>query len=153
MFCTPLLNKKNCLTGLTREDEMGAKEKQCIIEKQFGHETFKSDYLNEYFEKVNLSSNEPDWNVMILQSMKFNEFQDCKALLDMLDEGEYVAKYKYYIEGKFEDMIDWFLRVQMGISSRPIPVFMGNNKRVNLLDLYMIVTREGGHRTVTSNNL
>ncbi|MFS7967061.1 putative transcription factor & chromatin remodeling ARID family [Helianthus anomalus] len=153
MFCTPLQNKKNYFTGTTREDEMGEKEKQCIIEKQFDHETFKSDYLNEYFEKLNLSSNEPDWTVMILQSMKFNEFQDCKALLDMLDDGEYVAKYKYYIEGKFEVMIYWFLRVQMGISSRPIPVFIGNNKRVDLLDLYMIVKREGGHRTVTFNNL
>ncbi|KAJ0794602.1 putative transcription factor & chromatin remodeling ARID family [Helianthus annuus] len=153
MFCAPLLNKRNSLTGLTREDEMGAKEKQFIIEKQFEHETFKSDYLNDYFEKLNLSSNEPDWNVMILQSMKFNEFQDCKALLDMLDDGEYLVKYKYNLEGKFEEMIDWFLRVKMGISSRPIPVFMGNNKRVNLLDLYMIVKRESGHRNVTSNNL
>ncbi|KAJ0794603.1 putative transcription factor interactor and regulator CCHC(Zn) family [Helianthus annuus] len=153
MFCAPLLNKRNSLTGLTREDEMGAKEKQFIVEKQFEHETFKSDYLNDYFEKLNLSSNEPVWNVMILQSMKFNEFQDCKALLDMLDDGEYLVKYKYNIEGKFDEMIDWVLRVKMGISSRPIPVFMGNNKRVNLLDLYMIVKREGGHRTVTSNNL
>ncbi|MFS7904212.1 putative transcription factor & chromatin remodeling ARID family [Helianthus anomalus] len=30
---------------------------------------------------------------------------------------------------------------------------MGNNKKVNLLELYMVVKREGGHRTVTSNNL
>ncbi|MFS7928307.1 hypothetical protein Hanom_Chr04g00319221 [Helianthus anomalus] len=97
MFCAPLLNKKNSLTGLTREDDMGAKEKKFIIEKQSEHETFKSDYLNDYFETLNLSSNEPDWNVMILQSMNFKEFQDCKALLDMLDDGEYVAKYKYDI--------------------------------------------------------
>ncbi|MFS7928314.1 putative transcription factor & chromatin remodeling ARID family [Helianthus anomalus] len=153
MFSAPLLNKKNSLTGLKREDEIGAKEKQFIIEKQSDHEAFKSNYLNDYFERLNLSSNEPDWNVMILQSMKFNELQDCKALLDMLDDGEYVMKYKYDIEGKFEEMIDWFLCIRMGINSRPIPVYMGNNKRVNLLELYMIVKREGGHRTVTSNNL
>ncbi|KAM0027604.1 putative transcription factor interactor and regulator CCHC(Zn) family [Helianthus debilis subsp. tardiflorus] len=153
MFCTPLQNKKNYFNGTTREDEMGEKEKLCIIEKQLEHETFKSDYLNEYFERLNLSSNEPDWNIMILQSMKFNQFQDCKALLDMLEDGEYVAKYKYYIEGKFEEMIDWFLRIQMGIRSRPIPVFIRNNKRVNLFDLYMVVKREGGHRTVTFNSL
>ncbi|KAJ0567304.1 putative transcription factor & chromatin remodeling ARID family [Helianthus annuus] len=153
MFSAPLLNKKNIITGLTREDEIGAKEKQFIIENEPDHETFKSNYLNDYFERLNLSSNEPDWNVMILQFMKFNEFQDCKALLDMLDDGEYVMKYKYEIEGKFEEMIDWFLRVKMGINSRPIPVYMSNNKRVNLLELYMIVKREGGHRTVTSNNL
>ncbi|KAJ0804713.1 putative transcription factor & chromatin remodeling ARID family [Helianthus annuus] len=90
---------------------------------------------------------------MILQCMKFKEFQDCKALLDMLDDGEYVMKYKYEIERKFEEMINWFLHDEMGIHSRPIPVYMGNNKRVNLLELYMVVKREGGHRTVTSNNL
>ncbi|KAF5766509.1 putative transcription factor & chromatin remodeling ARID family [Helianthus annuus] len=85
--------------------------------------------------------------------MKFKEFQDCKALLDMLDDSEYVMKYKYEIEGKFEEMIDWFLQVKMGINSRPVPVYMSNNKKVNLLELYMVVKREGGHRTVTSNNL
>ncbi|KAF5772480.1 putative transcription factor & chromatin remodeling ARID family [Helianthus annuus] len=90
---------------------------------------------------------------MILQSMKFKEFQDCKALLDMLDESEYVMKYKYVIEGKFEEMIEWFLQVKMGIYTRPVPVYMSNNKKVNLLELYMVVKREGGHRIVTSNNL
>ncbi|MFS7951822.1 putative transcription factor & chromatin remodeling ARID family [Helianthus anomalus] len=90
---------------------------------------------------------------MILQSMKFKEFQDCKALLDILNDSKYVMKYKYDIEGKFEEMIDWFLRVKMGINSRPIPVYMGNDKKVNLLELYMVVKRKGGHRIVTSNNL
>ncbi|KAF5802389.1 putative transcription factor & chromatin remodeling ARID family [Helianthus annuus] len=94
---------------------------------------------------------------MILQAMKFKEFQDCKTLLDMLEDTEYVMKYKYKykykIEVKFEEMIDWFLRMKMGITTRPILVYMGNNKKVNLLELYMIVKREGGHRTVTSNNL
>ncbi|MFS7945397.1 putative transcription factor & chromatin remodeling ARID family [Helianthus anomalus] len=90
---------------------------------------------------------------MILQCMKFKEFQDCKALLDMLDDGEYVIKYKYEIERKFEEMIDWFLRVKMGINSRTNPVYMGNNQKVNLLELYMVIKREGGHRPVTSNNL
>ncbi|MFS7912907.1 putative transcription factor & chromatin remodeling ARID family [Helianthus anomalus] len=89
---------------------------------------------------------------MILQAMKFNEFQDCKALLDMLEDSVYVMKDKYEKEVKFEEMIDWFLRIKMGITTRPIPVYMGNNKKVNLLELYMVVKR-GGHRTVTSNNL
>ncbi|KAJ0516382.1 putative transcription factor interactor and regulator CCHC(Zn) family [Helianthus annuus] len=128
-FSTPLMNKKNNITGLTREDEIGSREKQLIIEKESEHETFKSDYLNDYFEKLNLTSNEPDWNVMILQSMKFKEFLDCKALLDMLDDSEYVMKYKYEIEGKFEEMIDWFLKKKMGITWRPVPVYMGNNKK------------------------
>ncbi|MFS8035135.1 putative transcription factor & chromatin remodeling ARID family [Helianthus anomalus] len=88
---------------------------------------------------------------MIMQAMKFNEFQDCKALLDMLEDSVYVMKYK--LEVKFEEMIDWFLRIRMGIATRPIPVYMNNNKKVNLLELYMIVKRGGGHRNVTSNNL
>ncbi|KAF5804090.1 putative transcription factor & chromatin remodeling ARID family [Helianthus annuus] len=50
-------------------------------------------------------------------------------------------------------MIDWSLRIKMGITMRPISMYMGNNKKVNLLELYMVVKREGGHRTVTSNNL
>ncbi|KAJ0779864.1 putative transcription factor & chromatin remodeling ARID family [Helianthus annuus] len=152
-FSTPLLNKKNNITGLTREDEIGSREKQSIIDRESDHETFKSDYLNDYFEKLNLTSNEPDWNIMILQAMKFNEFQNCKALLDMLEDSAYVMKYKYDLEVKFEEMIDWFLRIRMGITTRPIPVYMGNNKKVNLLELYMVIKRDGGHRNVTSNNL
>ncbi|MFS7988548.1 putative transcription factor & chromatin remodeling ARID family [Helianthus anomalus] len=90
---------------------------------------------------------------MIPQAMKFNEFQDCRALLDMLEDSEYVMKYKFELEVKFEEMIDWFLRIRMGITTRPIPAFMSNNRKVNLLELYMIVKREGGHKIVTSNNL
>ncbi|MFS7966936.1 putative transcription factor & chromatin remodeling ARID family [Helianthus anomalus] len=41
----------------------------------------------------------------------------------------------------------------MGITTRPIPVYMSNTKKVNLLELYMIIKREGSHRNVTSNNL
>ncbi|KAJ0503552.1 putative transcription factor interactor and regulator CCHC(Zn) family [Helianthus annuus] len=106
---TPLVNKRNNITGLTREDEIGSNEKQSIIDRETEHENFKSDYLNHYIERLNLTSNEPDWNMMILQCMKFKEFQDCKALLDMLDDGEYVMKFKYEIERKFEEMIIWFL--------------------------------------------
>ncbi|KAJ0684385.1 putative transcription factor interactor and regulator CCHC(Zn) family [Helianthus annuus] len=144
-FSTPLMNKKNNITGLTREDEIGSREKQLIIEKESEHETFKSDYLNDYFEKLNLTSNEPDWNVMILQSMKFKEFQDCKALLDMLDDSEYVMKYKYEIEGKFEEMIDWFLKTKMGITSRPVPVYMGGHRTVTSNNLWAMVSKDMGH--------
>ncbi|KAJ0913745.1 putative transcription factor & chromatin remodeling ARID family [Helianthus annuus] len=152
-FSTPIMNKKNNITGLTREDEIRSRAKQSIINRESDHETFKSDYLNDYFEKLNLSSNEPDWNIMILQTMKFNEFQDCKALLDMLEDSVYVMKYKYELEVKFKEMIDWFLRIRLGITTRPIPSYMSNNRKVNLLELYMIVKREGGHRNVTSNNM
>ncbi|KAJ0643032.1 putative transcription factor & chromatin remodeling ARID family [Helianthus annuus] len=147
------MNKKNNITGLTREDEIGSREKQSIINRESYHEMFKSDYLNDYFEKLNLSSNEPDWNIMILQAMKFNEFQDCKALLEMLEDSDYVMKYKYELEVKFEEMIDWFLRIRLGITTRPIPAYTSDNRKVNLLELYMIVKREGGHNNVSSNNL
>ncbi|KAF5799592.1 putative transcription factor & chromatin remodeling ARID family [Helianthus annuus] len=50
-------------------------------------------------------------------------------------------------------MMDWFLRIRTGITTRPIPVYMSNNKKVNLLELYMVIKREGCHRNVTSNNL
>ncbi|MFS8008108.1 hypothetical protein Hanom_Chr14g01268861 [Helianthus anomalus] len=75
------------------------------------YDEYKIDYLNSYFENLNLSSPGPDWNVMILQAMEFLEFQDCKALLDMLKDVEYVCKYKYDLEVKFEEMLEWFKKL------------------------------------------
>ncbi|KAM0055468.1 putative transcription factor & chromatin remodeling ARID family [Helianthus debilis subsp. tardiflorus] len=90
---------------------------------------------------------------MILQAMKFNEFQDCKALLEMLDDVDYVRKHKYCLETKLDEMVDWFLTKKLEISTRPIPAYASNNRKVNLLELYMLVKREGGHKCVTTNNL
>ncbi|MFS7955130.1 hypothetical protein Hanom_Chr07g00639021 [Helianthus anomalus] len=93
------------------------------------YEVFKTDFLNQYFESLNVSSNEPGWNVLILQGMIFKEFQDCKALLDMLDDEEYVRKYKFWLENKFEEMVDWFLKGKLEITSRPLPAYAGNNRK------------------------
>ncbi|KAJ0545783.1 putative transcription factor & chromatin remodeling ARID family [Helianthus annuus] len=90
---------------------------------------------------------------MILQAMKFNEFQDCKALLEMLEDVDYVRKYKFNLEIKFDEMVDWFIKKKLEISTRPIPAYASDNRKVNLLELYMVVKREGGHRNVTANNL
>ncbi|KAJ0895155.1 putative transcription factor & chromatin remodeling ARID family [Helianthus annuus] len=92
-------------------------------------------------------------NVLILQAMSFKEFQDCKALLDMLDDEEYVMKYKYHLEDKFNDMVDWFLKEILEITTRPLPAYASDNRKVCLLDLYMAVKREGGHRRITENNM
>ncbi|MFS7954918.1 putative transcription factor & chromatin remodeling ARID family [Helianthus anomalus] len=132
------MNQKNEISGLTREDEIGIWEKESIIKFESDHEAYKIDYLNQYFKNLNLSSCEPDWNVMILQAMSLKEFQDCKALLEMLEDCEYVNKYKFYLEK---------------IPIRPIPAYASDNRRVNLLELYMVIKREGGHRRVTENNL
>ncbi|KAF5798965.1 putative transcription factor & chromatin remodeling ARID family [Helianthus annuus] len=90
---------------------------------------------------------------MILQAMEFHEFQDCKALLDMLEDVEYVCKYKYDLQVKFEEMLEWFIKTKLGISTRPIPAYSGDKRKINLLELYVVVKREGGHKNVTSNNL
>ncbi|KAF5819033.1 putative transcription factor & chromatin remodeling ARID family [Helianthus annuus] len=90
---------------------------------------------------------------MILQAMKFNEFQDCKALLDMLEDVEYVSKYRYDLEIKFDMMLEWFIRTKLGITTSPILAYASDKRKVNLLELYMVVKREGGNRNVTSNNL
>ncbi|KAJ0441141.1 putative transcription factor interactor and regulator CCHC(Zn) family [Helianthus annuus] len=151
-FSVPINNKRNSHSGMTREEEMGELEKQSVINKGQEHEKFKTDFLNDYFEKLNISaSSEPDWNILILQAMKFNNFNDCKALLDMLDDVEYFLKYKHYLEITFEKMIEWFLKVKLEIQSRPLPAVISNNRRVCLLDLYMAVNREGGHRHVTES--
>ncbi|MFS8024397.1 putative transcription factor & chromatin remodeling ARID family [Helianthus anomalus] len=124
-----------------------------VLRSESEYETFKNEYLNQYFESLNISAEEPDWNVMILKAMSFKEFQDCKALLDMLDDDGYVGKYKFFIEKKFEEMIDWFPKVKLEINTRPLPAYAENNRKVSLLDLYLAVKREGGHRRVTDNHM
>ncbi|KAJ0846504.1 putative transcription factor & chromatin remodeling ARID family [Helianthus annuus] len=85
--------------------------------------------------------------------MSFKEFQDCKALLDMLDDEDYVIKYKYHLETTFNNMIDWFLKEKLGINPRPLPAYASNNRKVSLLDLHMAMKREGGHRRITENGM
>ncbi|KAJ0815010.1 putative transcription factor & chromatin remodeling ARID family [Helianthus annuus] len=150
-FSVPLNNKRNCHTGMTREEEIGELEEQYVIGKGSEHEKYKSEFLNDYFKNLNISTNEPDWNILILQAMSFKDFQDCKALLDMLEDEDYVIKYKYYLETTFNDMIEWFLKKKLEIHSRPLPAYASNNRKVRLLDLYMTVKREGGHRRITDN--
>ncbi|KAF5760608.1 putative transcription factor interactor and regulator CCHC(Zn) family [Helianthus annuus] len=152
-FGIPLNNIRNIRSGLTREEEMCVIEKQKVMNKESEFMSFKTNYLNNYFEKLEISSNEPDWNVMILQTMRFKEFLDCKALLNMMDDDEYVRKYKFILHEKFEEMVEWFITKMLGINSRPVPAYASNNRRICLLDMYLIVEREGGHRHVTENNL
>ncbi|KAJ0678364.1 putative transcription factor interactor and regulator CCHC(Zn) family [Helianthus annuus] len=152
-FSISVINRKNDISGHTREDDIGNSEKEVVLKSESEYETFKNEYLNQYFESLNISAEEPDWNVMILKAMSFNEFQDCKALLDMLDDDGYVGKYKFFIEKKFEEMIDWFLKVKLEINTRPLPAYAENNRKVSLLDLYLAVKREGGHRRVTDNHM
>ncbi|MFS7909160.1 hypothetical protein Hanom_Chr01g00091501 [Helianthus anomalus] len=75
---------------------------------------------------------------MITRAMEFNDFTDCKSLLDMIDNREFVFKYKHEFEGKFEEMVTWFLNVKLGISSTHIPPFAPDNRRVDLYTLQEI---------------
>ncbi|MFS8033858.1 putative transcription factor & chromatin remodeling ARID family [Helianthus anomalus] len=152
-FGAPLFNKRSDKTGLAKEEEVGMLEKESVLSRENDHERFKNEFLNGYFESFVVSTNEPDWNVLILQAMSFKEFNDCKALLDMLEDEDYMLKYRYHLDIKFNEMIDWFLKVKLEIFTRPLPVYASENRKVCLLDLYMGVKREGGHRYVTENNL
>ncbi|KAJ0540805.1 putative transcription factor & chromatin remodeling ARID family [Helianthus annuus] len=71
----------------------------------------------------------------------------------MMDDDEYVRKYKFILHVKFEDMVNWFITKKLGVTTRPIPAYASNNRKVCLLDLYLVIKREGGHRQVTDNNL
>ncbi|KAJ0752118.1 putative transcription factor & chromatin remodeling ARID family [Helianthus annuus] len=153
MFSTPVMNSVNDMNGLTKEEELGSKEKQGIIDVSIVDDEFKERYLNSYFEDLNLSSQEPDLSLMIIKAMEFHDFADFKSLLDMIDDREFVFKYKHELEGKFEEMVAWFLNVKLGISSRPIPQFASDNRKVNLLGLYIVVERDGGYLSVTNDNL
>ncbi|MFS8006318.1 putative transcription factor & chromatin remodeling ARID family [Helianthus anomalus] len=124
-----------------------------MMNKESEFMMFKTNYLNNYFEKLEISSNEPDWNVMILQTMRFKEFLDCKALLDMMDDDEYVRKYKFILQTKFDEMVEWFITNKLGVTIRPILFCASNNRMLCLLDMYLIIEGEGGHRYVTENNL
>ncbi|KAM0071701.1 putative transcription factor & chromatin remodeling ARID family [Helianthus debilis subsp. tardiflorus] len=50
-------------------------------------------------------------------------------------------------------MVDWFITKKLRVKMRPIPAYASNNHKISLLDLYLVVEREGGHRQVTENNL
>ncbi|KAM0046835.1 putative transcription factor & chromatin remodeling ARID family [Helianthus debilis subsp. tardiflorus] len=90
---------------------------------------------------------------MIIRALEFHDFADCKALLDMIDDRDYVFKYKYDLEKKFEEMVKWFLNVYMGITSRPVPPYSPNKRRIDLLSLYVLVARDNGYLDVTTENI
>ncbi|KAJ0912012.1 putative transcription factor & chromatin remodeling ARID family [Helianthus annuus] len=153
MFSVPVYNSVNEASGLTREEEIGLKEKQNIIEEWVFDEEFKQRYLNSYFEELPLSSQETDWSIMIVTAMEFNEFEDCRAFMNLLYDREFVFKYKHILDSKFEELVKWFLFEYMGITTRPVPPVTPNKRKINLLILYLLVAVDGGYRNVTTENL
>ncbi|KAF5803155.1 putative transcription factor & chromatin remodeling ARID family [Helianthus annuus] len=153
MFSSPVINTRNDVTGLTKEEELGLKERRRLQDMCGIDDEFKNDYLNSYFETLNVSNEyEADWNLMILKTLEFHEFADCKALINMLDDQEYVFKYKVDLQKKFEEMIRWFLNEYMGITSRPVPPYFSDQRKIDLLSLYILVAKDGGYREVTTEN-
>ncbi|KAJ0755590.1 putative transcription factor & chromatin remodeling ARID family [Helianthus annuus] len=71
----------------------------------------------------------------------------------MLEDGKFVFHYKYELEKKFEEMVSWFVTIFLGITTRPMPPVMTENRKIDLLSLYMIVERDGGYNNVTEDNL
>ncbi|MFS7942003.1 hypothetical protein Hanom_Chr06g00482961 [Helianthus anomalus] len=120
MFSTPISNIKNDVTGLTKDEEIGERGRRIVINDSSVHEGYKADYLNAYFENLNMSSMEPDWNIMIIRAIEFHDFSNCKSLLDMLEDAEYALKYKHELETKFEEMVKWFLINSLGINTRSV---------------------------------
>ncbi|KAJ0711627.1 putative transcription factor interactor and regulator CCHC(Zn) family [Helianthus annuus] len=154
MFSSPVMNTKNDVTGLTKEEELGMKEKERLQNMCGIDDEFKNDYLNSYFETLNVSEEtEVDWNLMILKTLEFHEFNDCKALINMLDDREYVFKYRIDLQKKFEEMVRWFLNEYLGITHRPIPPYTMDQRKIDLLSLYMLVEKDGGYRDVTTENI
>ncbi|KAJ0591847.1 putative transcription factor & chromatin remodeling ARID family [Helianthus annuus] len=153
MFSAPVMNSVNNVNGLTKEEELGLKEKQRVIDASAVNDEYKENYLNSYFEDLDLSMQQPDWSQMIIHAMEFHDFTDCKSLLDTMEDGEFVFKYKHELETKFEEMLTWFIKVKLGITTRPIPPYASDNRKVDLLGLYVMVKRDGGYRNATDNNL
>ncbi|MFS7901075.1 putative transcription factor & chromatin remodeling ARID family [Helianthus anomalus] len=90
---------------------------------------------------------------MIVKALEFHEFADCKTFLDLIDDREFVFKYKHMLELKFEEMVKWFLIDYMGITTRPVPPFTPNKRKIDLLSLYIPVAIDGGYKEVTTENL
>ncbi|MFS8013454.1 hypothetical protein Hanom_Chr14g01333161 [Helianthus anomalus] len=61
--------------------------------------------------------------------MSFKELIVCKALLDMLEDEDYVVKYRYHLDIKFNEMIDWFLKVKLEIFTTPLPAMLRRTGR------------------------
>ncbi|MFS7919393.1 putative transcription factor & chromatin remodeling ARID family [Helianthus anomalus] len=153
MFSAPVMNTVNDMNGLSKEEELGLKEKLRVMELNDVNEKYKENYLDSYFVDLNISSQYPDWSVMIIRAMEFHDFTDCKSLLDMMEDCKFVFKYKHELERKFEEMLTWFITVKLGITTRLIPPYETDNKSVDLLGLYMVVEHDGGYRNVTDNNM
>ncbi|MFS8011277.1 putative transcription factor & chromatin remodeling ARID family [Helianthus anomalus] len=154
MFSPPVVNTVNEVTGLSKEEELGLKEIQKVMNLNDGNEKYKEDYLNSYFETLNVTNeSEFDWSRMIIRALEFHEFADCKALLDMIDDRDFVFKYKHDLEIKFEKMVGWFLKEKMGITSRQIPPLLDDGRRIDLIGLYIMLERDGGYRSFTVDNL
>ncbi|KAM0006262.1 putative transcription factor interactor and regulator CCHC(Zn) family [Helianthus debilis subsp. tardiflorus] len=154
MFSSPALNTINEVSALSKEEELGPKEIQKVLNLNDLNEKYKHDYLNSYFETLNVSNeHEFDWSRMIIRALEFNEFTDYKALLDMIDDRDFVFKYKHDLEMKFEIMVGWFLKEKMGITSRAIPPLLDDGRKINLLSLYIMVEKDGGYQSVTVDNL
>ncbi|KAF5817367.1 putative transcription factor & chromatin remodeling ARID family [Helianthus annuus] len=153
MFSSPVVNSINEVSGLTKEEELSLNEKRRLQDLCAVDDEFKDNYLNSYFETNVSNEDENDWSRMIIRALEFHDFADCKALLDMIDDRDYVFKYKYDLEKKFEEMVRWFLNDYMGITSRPVPPYSPNKRRIDLLSLYVLVGRDGGYRDVTTENI
>ncbi|KAI3732614.1 hypothetical protein L1987_63820 [Smallanthus sonchifolius] len=67
---------------------------------------------------------------------------------------EFTFKNKHMLSTKFDEMVTWFLHDYLMMPlERTLPPKVEKGRRVDLLDLYMIVKREGGHKRVTLNNV
>ncbi|MFS8002495.1 hypothetical protein Hanom_Chr13g01202721 [Helianthus anomalus] len=62
------------------------------------NEKYKEEYLNSYFVDLHVSSYETDWSIMIIRAMEFKDFNDCKALLEMMEDGKFVFQCKHELE-------------------------------------------------------
>ncbi|KAJ0603885.1 putative transcription factor interactor and regulator CCHC(Zn) family [Helianthus annuus] len=154
MFSSPVVNAVSEISGMSKEEELGLYERRKLQSLCSDDDEFKEKYLNSYFETLNVSNEyENDWTRMIIRAIEFHEFTDCKALLDMIDDRDFIFKYKYDLEVKFEEMVGWFLKEKMGITSRSIPPMLTDGRKINLLGLYVMVERDGGYRSVTIDNL
>ncbi|KAM0046603.1 putative transcription factor & chromatin remodeling ARID family [Helianthus debilis subsp. tardiflorus] len=75
----------------------------------------------------------------------------------MMEDGEFVFKYYEIKDFVCVHVGDFRCKfggsIKLGITTRPIPPYASDKRKVDLLGLYMVVKRDGGYRNVTDYNL
>ncbi|KAD1709727.1 hypothetical protein E3N88_42427 [Mikania micrantha] len=95
---------------------------------------------------VTVVSEQPDdssFNPFVIDSL-----ESCYLFFDMLEEPNYVFKYKRQLQRQILEVLEWFFKRIGQPDSKRYPPMLPNGEKVELLDLYMFVKAAGGYKNI-----